>query len=61
LRFQIDGLQLANKDQADKPFTIGFSVDFDGPLHRTGNFVPSGTRLLIRGDLNLFKAAQSPK
>ena len=31
-RFQIDGLQLANKDQSDKPFTIGLSVDFDGPV-----------------------------
>lgn len=60
-RVQVDGLQLANKDQSDKPFTIGMSVDFDGPLKRTGNYVPPGTRILIRGDLNLFKAAQSGK
>ncbi len=61
LRVQIDGLQLENRKQADRPFTVGVSVDFDTALHRAGTFVPSGTRILIRGDLNLFKAAQSDK
>lgn len=60
-RFQVDGLQLANKDQADRPFTVGVSVDFDGALFRRQGSVPSGTRILIRGDLNLFKAAQTQK
>ncbi len=61
LRVQVDGLQLENRGAADKPFTIGLSVDFDGPLHQAGTALPSGTRILIRGDLNLFKAAQSQK
>jgi hypothetical protein len=59
LRFMVDALQLTNKDQADKAFTIGLSVDIGTAFRRSGLVVPSGTRILLRGDLNLFKATQS--
>ena len=62
LRFMIDALQLANPNQADKPFTIGASVEFETALSRPSTgYVPAGTRILIRGDLNLFKATQGSK
>ena len=48
LRFMVDALQLANKAQADEPFTVGVSVDFDTAMHRGGWHVPSGTRIESR-------------
>jgi hypothetical protein len=61
LRFMIDALQVADKKQPDSAFSIGLSVDFEKARFQHANqpYVPSGTRILVRGDLNLFKASQA--
>jgi hypothetical protein len=45
----------------NKTLTLTFSLEYEKPLRGSPTGVPSGTRVLIRGDLNLFKATQPAK
>ena len=60
-RVSVDALQVVDHSQGDKPFTVGISIDYERALHRSGQHIPTGTRLLLTGSLNLFKATQTGK
>lgn len=60
-RVSLDALQVVDHTQSDQTFTVGVSVDFDRAYRHSGKLVPSSTRVLLTGKLNLFKATQSGK
>jgi len=61
-RFVLEPLQLMNKTGADsQSLTFGFEVDYQRAWRADDLMVPAGNRILIRADLNLFKAVQSAK
>lgn len=58
-RFMIDALKVIDRREvAEKPrtFTFGFGVEHEAPLRRGGTTVPSGTKLIFRGDIDLLRA-----
>lgn len=61
-RFVLDAIRILNKAGADGgALTFGFEVDYQRALHSATLTVPVGNRVLIRGDLNLFKSLQGSK
>jgi len=45
----------------NRTLTLTFSLEYEKALRGGVDAVPSGTRVLIRGDINLFKATQPAK
>jgi hypothetical protein len=56
LRLSTNAIRLTDPARADKPFVLTFALEYEKPMHDGDGAVPHGTRVLIRGDLNLFKA-----
>lgn len=57
-RMMIDAIQVLDRrafGQEAKSFTFGFAVEHERSLSSSGQVVPSATRYLIRGNLNLLK------
>jgi hypothetical protein len=59
VRLSTNAIRLTDPARADKPFVLTFALEYEKPLHGGDGAVPHGTRVLIRGDLNLFKATDS--
>jgi len=55
-RFMLTGIRVTDRRDPKKPatFSVSFGVEHEFALHAGG--VPSGTKLLIRGDLNVLQA-----
>jgi len=61
-RLSTDAIPLQDPARADQTFTLNFALEYERPWTNSGPvIVPSGTRFLIRGDLNLFKATRESK
>jgi len=59
VRLSTDAIPLQDPAREDKTFTLNVAIEYEKPLRSVGTIVvPSGTRVLIRGDLNLFKAVR---
>jgi hypothetical protein len=57
-RFMLDAVTVADRRQVGedpKSFTFGFGVEYERALTGSST-IPSGTRFIIRGNVNLFKA-----
>jgi hypothetical protein len=57
-RFMLDAVTVADRRQVGedpKSFTFGFGVEYERAL-KGSSTIPSGTRFIIRGNVNLFKA-----
>jgi len=62
IRMATNAIPFQDASAADsKTLTLTFSLEYEKPLRGSPTGVPSGTRVLIRGDLNLFKATQPAK
>lgn len=62
VRMATNAIPFQDASSADnKTLTLTFSLEYEKALRGGANAVPSGTRVLIRGDLNLFKATQAAK
>jgi hypothetical protein len=63
-RLLIDALQVLDRrsfGEEQRTFTFGFSVEHERSFHRSGPTVPSGTRYMVRGDVNLLKSFTGQK
>jgi hypothetical protein len=57
-RFMLDAVTVADRRQVGedpKSFTFGFGVEYERALKGTAS-IPSATRFIVRGNVNLFKA-----
>lgn len=62
IRMATNAIPFQDASTADnKTLTLTFSLEYEKALRGGVDAVPSGTRVLIRGDLNLFKATQPAK
>ena len=61
VRMSTDAIPLQDPNPEDRALTLNFALEDQKPLKGGSFSVPSGTRFLIRGDLNLFKATQAKK
>jgi hypothetical protein len=55
-RFMINGLKVFDRrpdTTTSKPYAVSFGVEYERGFG--GNPIPSGTTLIIRGDINLLK------
>jgi len=62
LRFMIDTVKtVSRRGVADPPkaFDLGFGLEYERPWWRHDSQVPSSTRFVIRGNINLLKASAS--
>lgn len=57
VRLSTSAIPLTDPSRTDKPFTLTFSLEHEWARRGGSAAVPHGTRVLIRGDLDLFKAA----
>lgn len=58
-RLTLDAIRVLDRRQfgeASKPFTFGFVVEHERSLAGSGLRVPSATRFVLRGDINLLRA-----
>lgn len=58
-RLALDAIKVFDKRQVGevaKPFTFGFVVEHERSLASSGLRVPSATRFMLRGDINLLRA-----
>jgi hypothetical protein len=61
-RFIVDAVKTVstrNVGETAKPFDIGFGLEYERAWFHSTSSVPSSIRFLIRGDINLLKAAGS--
>jgi hypothetical protein len=56
LRLSTSAIPLTDSARPDQLFTLTFALEHEWARTRGTGAVPHGTRVLIRGDLNLFKA-----
>ena len=62
IRMATNAIPFQDASAADnKTLTLTFSLEYEKALRGGVDAVPSGTRVLIRGDINLFKATQPAK
>ena len=59
LRLSTSAIPLTDSARPDQPFTLTFALEHEWARKRGAGAVPHGTRVLIRGDLNLFKATNN--
>jgi hypothetical protein len=52
-------IPLTDSARPDQAFTLTFALEHEWAKKGGDGAVPHGTRILIRGDLNLFKANDS--
>jgi hypothetical protein len=60
-RFLVDALQVVTADHTSPQFTVGIAVDYERAAGGSGLRVPSGTRIVLRGDLKILQAIRGEK
>jgi hypothetical protein len=62
LRFALNALSVAaglgDDDPKERPFSLTFGVEYEGPWKRSGLRIASGTKFLIRGDVDFSQLKQ---
>jgi hypothetical protein len=59
IRLSTNAIPMTDSARPDKTFSLTFAVEYEKPMFDGTGAIPHGTRVLIRGDLNLFKATGS--